>query len=267
MKKVQELLRIDDRVAIITGGAGHLGLAFGEALAELGARVVVVDREASACEARVNDLRERFKTEGLPLAIDLAADDAGKRIVDATMAKYKRIDIVVNNAGFTGMSGLKNYVVPFAQQSLESWDLATRVNITAAFLLCQAAEEPLKQSGRGSIVNVSSIYGVVGPDMSLYEGTPMGNPAVYAATKAGLIQLTKYLSTVLAPKVRVNAITPGGIERGQLEVFQARYKAKTPLGRMGIEEDFKGAMALLASDAGAYITGQNLIVDGGWTAW
>jgi len=103
--------------------------------------------------------------------------------------------------------------------------------------------------------------------MNLYAGTPMGNPAAYAATKGGLLQLTQYLATVLAPKVRVNAISPGGISRGQPEAFAERYAALTPLKRMGTEEDLKGALALLVSDAGAYITGQNIMVDGGWTAW
>ncbi len=113
----------------------------------------------------------------------------------------------------------------------------------------------------------ASIYGMVGPDFSLYAGTSMGNPAAYAASKGGLLQLTRYLATALAPRVRVNAITPGGIVRGQPPAFIERYVAKTPLGRMATEEDFKGAIAYLASDLSRYVTGQNLVVDGGWTAW
>ena len=125
----------------------------------------------------------------------------------------------------------------------------------------------LRASGHGSIIHISSLYGVVGPDMRLYEDTAMGNPAAYGASKGGLIQLNRWLSTVLAPEIRVNAISPGGLWRGQPEAFVGRYVARTPLGRMGTEEDFKGAAAFLASDASAYITGQNLVVDGGFTAW
>src|SRR5437870_1912890 len=114
---------------------------------------------------------------------------------------------------------------------------------------------------------IGSIYGVVGPDLALYEGTPLGNPAAYAASKGGLLQFTRWLATSLAPRVRVNMLSPGGVERGQAEQFRTRYVAKTPLARMATEEDFKGAVAYLASDLSAYVTGQNLIVDGGWTTW
>ena len=114
---------------------------------------------------------------------------------------------------------------------------------------------------------MASIYGLVGPDLRLYEGTAMGNPAAYAASKAGIVQFTRWLATTLAPSVRANAITPGGIERGQAQSFHERYCQRTPLGRMATEDDFRGAIAYLASDASSYMTGQNLVIDGGWTAW
>ena len=117
------------------------------------------------------------------------------------------------------------------------------------------------------MINVGSIYGMVGPDMRLYEGTTMGNPAAYAASKGGLLQFTRWLATILAPEVRVNSITPGGVWRNQPEAFHERYKARTPLRRMAHEEDFKGAVAYLASDLSSYVTGHNLLVDGGWTVW
>ena len=125
----------------------------------------------------------------------------------------------------------------------------------------------LKQSGHGSIINVASIYGISGPDYSLYEDTAMGNPAAYAASKGGLLQLTRWLATTLAPEVRVNAISPGGVFRNQPEIFVARYRNRTPLQRMAVEDDFKGVMAYLVSDLSSYVTGQNMIVDGGWTCW
>ncbi|OJY29720.1 MAG: short-chain dehydrogenase [Myxococcales bacterium 68-20] len=266
MRTVNELFRLDERVAIVTGGAGHIGLAFGEALSEQGARVVVVDRQRLACEERAHVLETKSGVKALALPEDLSDSAAPGRVVAATLAAFGRIDVIVNNAAFTGASGLPGYAVPFPEQSLEAWEAAIRVNLTCAFQLVQAAHEELA-ARRGSVVNVGSIYGVVGPNMNLYAGTPMGNPAAYAATKGGLLQLTQYLATVLAPKVRVNAISPGGISRGQPEAFAERYAALTPLKRMGTEEDLKGALALLVSDAGAYITGQNIMVDGGWTAW
>jgi NAD(P)-dependent dehydrogenase (short-subunit alcohol dehydrogenase family) len=157
--------------------------------------------------------------------------------------------------------------VPFERQLPESWRRALEVNLTAPFVLVQAAAEALAASGHGSVINISSIYGLTGPDWRLYEGTTMGNPAAYAASKGGLIQMTRWLATTMAPKVRVNAIAPGGVFRDTPEPFLTRYISRTPLARMATEEDFKGAVAYLASDLSAYVTGQCLAVDGGWTAW
>jgi NAD(P)-dependent dehydrogenase (short-subunit alcohol dehydrogenase family) len=267
MKSLAELGRLEGRVAVVTGGAGHLGRVFGEALAELGCRVVVVDREKPITAEAASALAVGRGVETLPLAIDLDRPDSADEVVRHTLARFSRLDILINNAAFTGASHLAGWAVPLEQQRFEAWEAALRVNLSAAFLLSQAARGALAESGHGSIVNVGSIYGMVGPDLALYEGTEMGNPAAYAASKGGLIQLTRYLATVLAPEIRVNSLSPGGIERGQPLAFQARYVARTPLGRMGHEEDFKGAIAYLATDLSAWVTGQNLVVDGGWTAW
>jgi NAD(P)-dependent dehydrogenase (short-subunit alcohol dehydrogenase family) len=262
------MMRLDGRVAVITGGAGHLGLAFGQALVELGAHVVVVDMEASACEARCAELEAHGERACLAVPVDIADHgDASNEIVARVSERFGRLDILVNNAALTGASGVTGYACPFDEQTLAAWNAAMDVNLTPAFALMRAARPMLDQSGAASVVNVSSIYGVVGPNMSLYTGTQMGNPAAYAATKGALISLTKYFATVLAPRIRVNALVPGGVLRGQAEAFQARYTALTPLARMGIEEDFKGALAYLASDASAWVTGHVLAVDGGWTSW
>ena len=266
MRRVAEMLRLDGRVAIVTGGAGHIGLACGEALVEAGAAVAVVDLDEAACASRVRELQGGGGT-AIAIAEDLSDPSSADRIVQRTVDAFGRIDVLIHNAALTGASGVQGYAVPFEEQTLEAWDAATRVNLSAAFLLAKAARIHLEASGHGSIINVASIYGVVGPNMGLYSGTRMGNPAAYAATKGGLIQLTRYLATVLAPKIRVNSVSPGGIERGQAQAFTDRYEALTPLGRMGREEDLKGVIALLASDASAYITGQNVLVDGGWTSW
>jgi NAD(P)-dependent dehydrogenase (short-subunit alcohol dehydrogenase family) len=177
------------------------------------------------------------------------------------------LDVLINNAAFVGTSDLKGWGVTFAQQTIETWRRALEVNLTAAFQLCQGLSPLLQSSGRGIIINIGSIYGEFGPDWSLYEGTSMNNPAAYGASKAGLLQLTRWLATTMAPAVRVNAISPGGIARGQAQAFVKRYEARTPLGRMATEDDFRGAVAFLASDMSAYITGQNLLIDGGWSVW
>jgi NAD(P)-dependent dehydrogenase (short-subunit alcohol dehydrogenase family) len=267
MKRLDELSRMNGRVAVVTGGAGHLGLSIGEALVESGAHVFVVDRDEASCAERAALLTRHGGVDCAHLAVDLSAADGPSKVIDAVLARFGRIDVLVNNAAYTGDTKIPGYAVPFDQQRVEAWDAAMRVNLTVPFQLSQAASVELGRRGAGTIVNVGSIYGIVGPDMGLYRGTSMGNPAAYGASKGGLIQLTRYLSTVLAPSVRVNCISPGGIARGQAAEFRERYVARTPLGRMGAEEDMKGAIAFLASDLSAYVTGQSLAVDGGWTAW
>ena len=267
MKKISELMSLKERVAVITGGAGHIGAAMAEALAELGANIVILDISLESCLPVCERISKEYAVETLPLVIDLVQEEHVRRVPDEVLNKFGRLDILVNCAALGGTSKLQGWITPFEEQSVDTWKGALDVNLTAPFLLTQACTPALKKSGHGSVINVASIYGILGPDMSLYEGTPMGNPAAYAASKGGLLQLTRWLATVLAPDVRVNAITPGGVSRNQPEVFQRRYIERTPLKRMAIEEDFKGAVAYLASDLSSYVTGQNIIVDGGWTAW
>ncbi len=255
------------RTALVTGGAGHIGAALGAALAELGAAVAVLDLDAAACERTAAALRAGHGVAAVPLPTDLSEEDAVRGVPERVRAELGGLDILVNCAALVGTSSLKGWATKFAEQDADTWRLALEVNLTAPFVLTQVCAPLLAASGRGSVINIASIYGVVGPELSLYAGTEMGNPAAYGASKAGLLQLTRWLATVLAPGVRVNAITPGGVERGQPETFVERYVARTPLRRMAIEEDFKGAVAYLASDLSAYVTGQNLIVDGGWTIW
>lgn len=266
MASLKDLMTLRGRVAAITGGAGHIGRAMAESLAELGAAIAVVDVSDRAATVAA-ELSDRFGVPAAGFVLDLA-DDAAVAALPALVAeRLGGLDILIHCAAFVGTSGLTGWVVPFEQQSVDTWRKAMDVNLTAPFALTQAALPWLRANGRGSVIMVSSIYGLVGPDMRLYDGTGMGNPAAYAASKGGMLQFTRWLSTVLAPQVRVNAIVPGGVARGQPEAFVERYTARTPLGRMAVEDDFKGATAYLASDLSAYVTGQVLSVDGGWTAW
>ncbi|MCC7446578.1 MAG: SDR family oxidoreductase [Anaerolineae bacterium] len=267
MRSLQDLMNLKGRVALITGGAGQIGAALGAALAELGAAIAVLDLQQDGCGQVCQQLHDTYNIETLPLVVDLADAPAVRAVPDAVLARFGRLDILINCAALVGTSALKGWGTPFLDQNADTWRLALEVNLTAAFVLTQACTPALKESRHGSIINFSSIYGVVGPDMSLYEGTAMGNPAAYAVSKGGILQFTRWLAAVLAPHIRVNAITPGGVWRDQAEQFHQRYVARTPLRRMATEEDLKGATAYLASDLSAYVTGHNLIVDGGWTAW
>jgi len=201
------------------------------------------------------------------LVADLEQNERLGLVADQVKERFGRLDVLINNAGFVGTTDVTGWVTDFEKQSVATWKRALDVNLTSVFALTQAFTPLLRASGHGSVINVSSIYGSYGPDLSLYDGTAMGNPAAYAASKGGMNQLTRWLSTVLAPEIRVNTISPGGVERGQPKLFQERYSERTPLKRMATEEDFKGAVAFLASDMSRYVTGQDLLVDGGWGVW
>jgi NAD(P)-dependent dehydrogenase (short-subunit alcohol dehydrogenase family) len=267
MRSLKSLMDLTGRVALITGGAGHVGSAMAEALAEQGAAIAIVDIDQASSASVVDRLRTDYGVAAAAFAVDLEDEAAVRRTPAAVVKALGRLDILINNAALVGTSGLAGWAVPFADQQADTWRRALEVNLTAPFVLTQASRDYLVASTHGVVINIGSIYGVVAPDLSLYAGTTLGNPAAYAASKAGLLQLTRWLTTVMAPDVRVNAITIGGVWRQQAPAFRDRYVAKTPLGRMAVEEDLKGAVAYLASDLSSYVTGQNLMVDGGWTAW
>lgn len=267
MRSVKELMGLDGRVALVAGGGGHIGATLCHALGELGASVAVLDISQVAAASVAAQVESVYGVRTMEFGIDLSDTCAVRAIPERLLGHLGRLDILVNCAALVGTSKLPGWCVPFLEQSPDTFTAALEVNLTAAFLLVQTCVPALRESMHGSIIHVSSIHGMVGPDMRLYEGTGMGNPAAYAASKGGLLQLTRWLATVLAPTIRVNAVTPGGIWRGQPTVFHERYVARTPLGRMGSEEDLKGAVAYLASDLSAYVTGHNLVVDGGWIAW
>jgi NAD(P)-dependent dehydrogenase (short-subunit alcohol dehydrogenase family) len=263
---LRDLMSLAGRTCVVTGGAGHIGAVVADGMAELGADIAIVDLAQDRSAAVAEGIGKKWGHAATSFVTNLEHDDP-RGLVAKIHKCFGRIDVVVNCGAFVGTSELAGWAVAFEQQSVETWRRALEVNLTAPFALVQAAAEHLRASGHGSIINMASIYGLLGPDWGLYEGTKLSNPAAYGASKGGLIQLTRWLATTLAPDVRVNAIAPGGVLRNTPEPFLSRYVARTPLGRMATEEDIKGAVAYLASDLSAYVTGQCIAVDGGWTAW
>ena len=264
---LSELLSLKGRTAVITGAGGALGRVFAETLAELGASLCLVDRDAEALKNVALAVSSVWPVDILEIVIDLVENVDRNFIFTECAKKLSPPHILVNNAAFVGSSNLQGWAVPFLEQSITTWKQAMDVNLTSVFELSQLFCRQLTEEQQGSIINIASIYGLLGPHMSFYEGTSMGNPAAYAASKGGVIQLTRWLATVLGPEVRVNSITPGGIERNQPAAFVEKYVASTPLGRMGREHDLKGGLAFLASDASRWVTGSNLVIDGGFSAW
>ena len=255
------------RRAFITGASGHLGREFAHTLARRGCDLFLIDRNAVELYELVEGLNLEFGVSVNFECLDLEDFKSLHKVATSVANDSEPLNIIVNNAAFVGDSNLDGWTSDFQGQTVETFRRAVEVNLTVPFGLSQILYPKLSVSEGANIVNISSIYGFLGPNNSLYSGTSLGNPAAYAASKGGLLQLTRWMATSLAPKVRVNAISPGGIQRSQPQEFINRYEALTPLARMGRENDVCGALEFLTSDQASYVTGQNLIVDGGWSTW
>jgi NAD(P)-dependent dehydrogenase (short-subunit alcohol dehydrogenase family) len=267
MKTLQSMMNLKGRRALITGAAGGLGAVMVDALAEMGADLILVDRPGVNFDELVEITQARWGVEVSHYHCDLEQHDQRTALFGFVKEHYSILNILINNAAFVGASDLKGWAVPYEKQTIESWRRALEVNLTAPFHLVQGFTKIMRESPGASIMNIGSIYGEYGPDWRMYESTEMSNPAAYAASKGGLLQLTRWLSTTLAPLIRVNAISPGGVSRNQPETFVKQYESRTPLGRMASPEDFRGVVAYLASDLSQYVTGQVITVDGGWGVW
>lgn len=267
MTTLKEQMNLRGRRALITGAAGGLGRIMADTLGELGSDLLLVDRPGCDWGSIEEDLRQRWSVATKLMEFNLECEHQRENLIDGVKVDGLGLNVLINNAAFVGISDLKGWAVPFEQQTLETWRRALEVNLTAAFHLCSGLSPELKASIGGNIVNIGSIYGEYGPDWRLYEGTGMANPAAYATSKGGLMQLTRWMATTLAPDVRVNAISPGGIYRNQPKHFVKRYEYKTPLARMANEDDFRGVIGFLCSDASSYVSGETVAVDGGWGIW
>lgn len=250
-------LDIKGRSALITGGAGHIGQKCAETLAELGATLTLLDLPGGP----LTQATQKFNAT--PIACDLSNIEETKYAAH----QLHDIEIFIHTASLVGTTRIPGWAEEIENQTTESWQKAMNVGVASAFEIAQILRPQLARNGRGSIILFSSIYGQVAPDFKLYEGTGMGNPVGYGVTKGGLTQLCRYLTTTYSPKIRTNIISPGGVARGQHPDFVDKYNAKTPLKRMAIEDDLAGAIAYFASDLSLYTTGQDLAIDGGFTAW
>ncbi len=250
-----------------------MGAEFCHTLAEAGAAVTIADLNGEAAADLAASLTQNgYRAHGR--ATDVTSPDSVKEMVTATLEAYGRLDILVNSAAldpkFDPQSN-KSHSGAFENYPVELWQQALDVNLTGAMLCCQAAVQPMLEQGCGTIINISSIYGVSAPDQRLYQRDgqpPQFKPVYYTVTKAGILGLTKYLAAYYAGKnIRVNALTPGGVYNGHDDEFLQAYAARSMIGRMAEKDEMNGALLFLASDASKYMTGANLIVDGGWTTW
>lgn len=273
---IQEKFNLTGRVAVVTGGVGLLGAEFCRTLAEAGAAVVVVDLNASASQAVADSLtKSGFKVLAVPT--DITQPEAVNALVEKTLSTFGRLDILVNSAALDPKfdpEAVSKGITPgaFEDYPLDLWNSALNVNLTGMFLMTQACVKlMIAQGKKGSIINICSTYGLNGPDQRIYvkEGKRVAfKPVYYTVTKAGVMGFTKYLAAYYADtEIRVNALTPGGVFNNHEDYFVKNYSAKTILGRMAHKDEMNGALLFLASDASSYMTGNNVVVDGGWTAW
>ena len=263
---VIDLLSLDDQVALVTGGAGYLGTAISSALAELGAHVVIASRNLDKCRQRAEEISSSIEAQGtfMGVEMDVMSEASTTKALNEIHGKLGNISILVNNA----WHGNKNTWESIDQ---DDWDHDIEMSLNSVFRVTKMCFDDLKTT-EGVILNIASMYGHVAPDYRLYEGNDTANPPSYGAAKAGVIQLTRYLSSVLAEdNIRANAISPGPFPfpetANKNPDFIERLEKKNPIGRVGKPHEMKGAVALLCSDASSYITGQNVCVDGGWTTW
>jgi NAD(P)-dependent dehydrogenase (short-subunit alcohol dehydrogenase family) len=265
-----ELFSLKNKTAIVTGACGLLGKNHCEALAEAGANVVLCDIDNDKCTV----LAKSLGTNHLGIAVDVTSEDSLKAAKEKILAKYGRIDVLINNAAINDMFEnplLAGELSKFENYPIELWDKSWQVNVTGVFLCSRVFGSTMAEKGNGSIINVASTYGMVGPDQSIYldknGNRKMYKSPSYPATKGAVINFTRYLAAYWGNKgVRVNTLSPGGVENSQDEYFIENYSKKTVLGRMAAPSDYKGAIIFLASDASSYMSGANLVVDGGWTA-
>jgi NAD(P)-dependent dehydrogenase (short-subunit alcohol dehydrogenase family) len=265
---------LDGKVALVTGGLGLIGRELCEGLLEAGARLVLADLDGDACRRRAEELAVRFDRRVRGYRVDVTDPGSLVALREAATAHGGQIDVLVNSAAVNDVfdEGQAAQQSRFEHYPLAQFQRALDVNLTGTFLACQILGTPMAQRGSGSIINIASTYGLVAPDQRIYrraDGTQAfwKSPA-YPASKGGVLAFSRYLAAYWAPQgVRVNVLSPGGVQDDQDERFVQNYAARTPLGRMARAHEYRAPVVFLASDGASYMTGANLVVDGGWTAW
>lgn len=267
---ISDLFSLKEKNIILTGSAGFLGSQYSKILSEAGANVILVDINNKKNKKLYQELQKQYDTKLSAFRTDITKESEIKKLRRDILKKYKKIDVLVNNAVFHPKTKTKNIVKPFESFPLDLWNHAIAANLTGIFLCCREFGEVMKNQRSGVIVNVSSIYVIKGSDPRIYGKSGLNLPVSYAVTKAALVNLTRYLASYWHGKnVRVNTLTLGGVydENYMDKSFVKKYSNKTILGRMAKREEFNGALLFLLSQSSSYMTGSNLIIDGGWTAW
>ncbi len=263
---INDIFDVKDKVIIITGAAGNLGSKYAKVLGQAGANVVLCDLDYETCKKLSTKINDDYGVKSIPVKLDLRKNSSVENLVKKTVKTYSKIDVLINNAAYQGNPSIRK--TPFENLSVEDWNHAISVNLTGVFLLCQKVGKVMKKQKQGSIINIGSTYGIVAPDQSIYGNSGLNAGAFYSASKSAVINLTRYLASYWGKYgIRVNTLSPGGVKNNQTTSFVSNYSKKTMLGRMASPDDYLGAIIFLCSDSSSYMTGSNLVIDGGWTAW
>jgi NAD(P)-dependent dehydrogenase (short-subunit alcohol dehydrogenase family) len=264
---------LEGKTALVTGGGGLLGQVFCESLANSGAQVIVADIDGAAAEKVAHAVNTKYPGKAISIQCDVSDPKSVGAMVKDIESTETQVDVLINNAA-TKTNNLDDFFEPFETFTLKTWQEVNSINLDGMFLVAQAIGNHMIKNGTpGSIVQISSIYGVNAPDKRIYEGSeyngrPINTPAVYSVSKAGVIALSNYLAAYWGDKgLRINTISPGGVFSGQNTEFVDRYSERVPMRRMGSAEELTGAVLLLASDKSSYMTGQNIVIDGGLSVW
>ena len=263
-KTIQELFNLTGKVFLVAGGARDLGRDMAFALAEAGADGLLTSRNNSSAEKTSLEISKKTGRKVAGLALDATIEENVQEVTSKTVKKFGRIDVLVNCVGGGASAGSSTRL---EERRLQDWESLHRTNLSSIFLLCKHVVPVMKQQRTGSIINIASIAAITWRDRRVYTDGMSAQAIDYASAKSAIVGLTRDLAAYLGPDgIRVNAISPGGFERGQPESFIKSYSDKTPLRRMGSDgTDIKGAVLFLAAESSAYVTGHNLVVDGGFT--
>lgn len=265
---IKKIFDLSGRTVILTGAAGLLGSEYAKGLSQAGANVVLADLNLVKCKKLAKNLEHEFNVFPMAIKVDVTDPKSINKMVSKVMKKFSRIDVLINNAIFAETGKIKGSKVSFENYPLTMWKKGLDVNLTGMFLSSQQIGKVMVKQKHGIIINISSIYGLVGPDQRIYGKSKITKSAMYAVTKGAVPNLTRYMASYWnRTGIRVNTLSLGGVEEDQDPTFKKNYSYKTTVGRMAKKDEYVGALLFLSSDASSYMTGSNLVIDGGWTAW
>ena len=277
-KKMKDIFSLKDKIVVITGGSGFLGSEFALTLSNIGAMPIVLDKNKNSLQLLEKKFKKK-KLRGLFFLVDLNNENKVNVAIDLIIKKYKKIDCLINAAGFTGQEMLEtnvNFFEKFEKYNFQLWQRLLNENLSSTFLVTKSVAKYMMKRKKGSIVNIASDVGIISPDHRIYEpnkrfnykGVSFNTPLSYSVAKSGIISMTRYLATYWAKKgIRVNCVSPAGVYKKHNKKFVEQLSQRIPLGRMAKSDELNGAIIYLCSNASSYVTGHNLVVDGGRTIW